>query len=80
MARQFLRLEQRQREREKVEKRTPYCDAPTETKTLRDRHLVSLTVATVDSSSTEVRLSAVRTSYENGSVTGSGLIENKYLN
>ncbi len=58
----------------------PYRDAPTETKTLSYRYVVSLTVATVDSSSTEVRLSAVRTSYENGSVTGSGLIENKYLN
>jgi len=58
----------------------PYADAPTGTKILSYKYVVSLTLAAVDSASAEVRISAIRTSFENGSVTGSGLMENKYLN
>ena len=69
------------KEKEKRSRNEPhYHDATTETKTLSYKYAVSLTLATLDSSSTEVRISAVRTSFENGSVTGSGLMENKYLN
>jgi hypothetical protein len=69
------------KEKEKRSRNEPhYHDSPTETKTLSYKYVVSLTLATVDSASTKMRISAVRTSFENGGVTSSGLVENKYLN
>lgn len=57
-----------------------YHEPPAETKSMSYKYVVSLSLKTVDSVSTEVRISAVRTSFENGNVSGSGLLENKYLN
>jgi len=69
------------KEKEKRSRNEPhYHDSSTETKTLSYKYVVSLNLVTVDSASTEVRMSAVRTSFENGSVKGSGVMENKYLN